>query len=123
MKRVSGLALLFLYRHVIGRELGDLAEGGARVPARRPGPEIPERSEGIALAMSIPAKEPVEEYEDCRRGTPSCGRIIGSERSAGRRLKGGTDKTRHLPRLPAFLRNAPPRRRVGHWNGPRTLGP
>lgn len=54
-------ALLFLYRHVISRDVGDL---GNVIRARKAQPQIPKRPRRLALAMGIPPGKTLEEHQD-----------------------------------------------------------
>ena len=125
-------ALLFLYRHVLRRDTGDL-DGvkpasigpehshirltrwlGIRQPPDSDDKEISARRTGVAMAMGVSAGTTLAKPKDRRRGpTPCSPDDHPAGRSRGRPTR-RYPEARHLPHLQAFLRDASAGIRLRH---------
>ena len=134
-------ALLFLYRKVIDREVGQLGEVvrarkpkrlpvvmkpgrrlGPRADAGRPGPKISQRACGLALAMGVSSREPLEEPQNRRGGAASPPRDHPAASSQGGRCQSGDRQACRLPHVAAFVRNSFTGRWLRHSDHPGIVG-
>lgn len=111
-------ALLFLYRHVLSSEVGDLGEV---IRARKPKwlPVVMTREEVKAVLANLP----LEERKNRRRRTASCSRIDHPEGDEQRGEKGRFGQAYHMPHLSTFVRHAAPGNWILHQDGTGTSRP
>ena len=96
---------------------------GSCADAQRFRPQVSQSLSRLAMAMGIPAEEPVDQCPSKRTRSPSHWRILDPESRERGGHEGRIDKAGHLPYFQAFLRYSLARKRLRYPNGPRTSGP
>lgn len=66
----------------------------------------------MKLAVGVPPGKPLEEHEDLRTGTASCGRIHSTEAIQAGNQPSGIHQASHLTLTSTFLRHSLTRRRI-----------
>src|SRR5262249_12946847 len=83
-------------------------------PPDRPAAKVPERAQGVALAVGLSGEQPLAPRGERIRATTSSARDRGAEGGARRRAGRESGQARHLPHPAPLLRHSFTRARPGH---------